>query len=343
MGQSTSIGQASDASNVGNATNGIQAQNAQLNAQYSGMNPGATALQTQATNNAIAQSTGMLASAKGISPALAARMAGQNAAQATQQGANNAIQNNNTANLQAQGLISQNLSGLNSNAQSGINNINSANASTDNGSASAVSGAIGGVASGASAAAGAGAGKYNGGVIGYATGGQVAPQFDVQQAPNVGAGIAQAGAPLGKSLGSLFSSPQSSLTPDPGANANQMATQNAANVRDLIPAPYAKGGKIPDKKNVPVMLSPGERKLSPEDAKAVAKGKLDALRTGQKVPGKAPVKGDSPKNDIVKDSAQAGSVIIPRSVLDSPNPHKAASKFVAAALMHHKLTKKYGK
>lgn len=340
MGQSTNIGQQNDANTIGAANTGITGQNAQLNAQYSGMNPGASALQTAATNNAIQQSAGLVSSQKGISPALAARMAGQNAAQQTQQGANQAAQQANSANLQAQGLISQNLAGVNSNAQSGINQINSSNASTNNASTGVVGSAVGGLLGGVGAA------LYKGGAVpSYAYGGDIAPQFGIPDSSTASKGASAggqaAGKVIGKGLGALFGAP--SATPDPGPNADAMASSNAAAVQDAPQAPqYAKGGRIPDKK-VPAMVSPGERYLPPKKAAEVAKGKANPMKAGEKIPGKAAVKGDSPKNDTVPKTLEAGGVVIPRSVLDAKNPHKEASKFVAAALMHHKLTRKYGK
>ncbi len=87
---------------------------------------------------------------------------------------------------------------------------------------------------------------------------------------------------------------------------------------------FAKGGKVP------ALLSPGERYLPPDKAQAVAKGKADPMKEGRKVPGKAKVAGDSLKNDTVKATLQEGGVVIPRSVMQSKDPHAAAAKFVAA-------------
>jgi len=95
----------------------------------------------------------------------------------------------------------------------------------------------------------------------------------------------------------------------------------------------AKGGKVP------AMLSPGEVYLEPEQAKKVAKGKADPIKTGRHIPGKAKVKGDSLKNDTVRTTLDAGGVVIPRSVLQSKTPHKDAYKFVNAIISKHKMSK----
>ena len=48
---------------------------------------------------------------------------------------------------------------------------------------------------------------------------------------------------------------------------------------------------------------------------------------GAKVPGQAPVPGDSPKNDIVPAMLSPGELVIPRSVLQSENPEQAIIEF----------------
>ena len=95
----------------------------------------------------------------------------------------------------------------------------------------------------------------------------------------------------------------------------------------------AKGGKVP------VMLSPGEKTLNPREAKAVAEGKADPMRTGKKVPGQAKVKGDSLKNDTFPTTLDSGGVVIPRSVMNSKNPSKEAAKFVQAVMAKSRMKK----
>ena len=84
----------------------------------------------------------------------------------------------------------------------------------------------------------------------------------------------------------------------------------------------AKGG------SVPVMLSPGEKYLSPEEAQKVASQEESVKQVGKKIPGKAKVEGDSLKNDVVPAKLEEGGFVIPRSVMESKNPSAAAANFV---------------
>lgn len=95
------------------------------------------------------------------------------------------------------------------------------------------------------------------------------------------------------------------------------------------PAPpaLARGGKVPVKS----MVSPGEIYLNPQEAQEVAQGKKSPM-AGEMIPGKAKVKGDSLKNDTVPKTLEQGGVVIPRSVLESKNPHQQAYQFVNAHL-----------
>jgi hypothetical protein len=95
---------------------------------------------------------------------------------------------------------------------------------------------------------------------------------------------------------------------------DQGATMNAA-----------RGGKVP------AMVSPGEMYLAPKQAQAVAAKKAPAL-SGEMIKGKATVKGDSLKNDTVPKTLESGGVVIPRSVMGSKDPAKAAAAFVTAHL-----------
>lgn len=93
----------------------------------------------------------------------------------------------------------------------------------------------------------------------------------------------------------------------------------------MAPKPMmAQGGKVP------AMVSPGERFLKPNEAKAVAQGKVDPTQVGEKIPGQAQVKGDSYKNDTVKKNLDVGGIVLPRSIENSKNPSQEAAKFVRA-------------
>lgn len=56
---------------------------------------------------------------------------------------------------------------------------------------------------------------------------------------------------------------------------------------------------------------------------------------GERVPGKAKVKGDSLKNDNVPALLSPGEVVIPRHVMNSSDPVGGAAKFVAAVMAKH--------
>lgn len=92
---------------------------------------------------------------------------------------------------------------------------------------------------------------------------------------------------------------------------------------DSKPKPMARGGKVP------AMVSPGEKVLPP----GTTPGRAAAITpVAPRIPGKAHVHGDSPKNDTVHARLQAGSIVLPRSVVNAKNPSKAASSFVASVL-----------
>lgn len=87
------------------------------------------------------------------------------------------------------------------------------------------------------------------------------------------------------------------------------------------------GGKVQD-----IITSPGEKLLTPLQAKTVANDKSKApqvMAQAKKVPGKAAVKGDSEKNDTIPTKASVGSVVVPRTKANVPAD---AAKFIEAAL-----------
>lgn len=92
-----------------------------------------------------------------------------------------------------------------------------------------------------------------------------------------------------------------------------------------------KGGKVN------AMVSPGEVYVKPGDVKDVANGKKSALKVGEKFEGKAKVKGDSPKNDILPKNLAPGGMVIKRSVVNSENPNEESRNFIAEKLSenHH--------
>lgn len=86
---------------------------------------------------------------------------------------------------------------------------------------------------------------------------------------------------------------------------------------------------------VPVMVSPGEKYLSPQQAQEVAQGSKSPME-GKTIPGKAKVKGDSLKNDVVPAQLEEGGVVIPKSILEGPNAAAKAARFVADHLKKSK-------
>lgn len=108
--------------------------------------------------------------------------------------------------------------------------------------------------------------------------------------------------------------------------------QSVTQLAPLVAALMAGGGKVP------VLLSPGEKKLTPQQAKAAAGGQIDPLKAGKTVPGRPVVGGakNSYANDVVKDAVEPGTLILPRSVTQSKNPQWAAHKFV---LQHMAMAK----
>lgn len=147
-------------------------------------------------------------------------------------------------------------------------------------------------------------------------------------ANQLAAGMSNFGSNLQKAISSAFQ-------PAPIVPINNMQSGSEMPVRD-ISSPNdsteelqaAKGGKVP------LLLSPGEKKLAKKDIPKVLHG-ASPMALGKTVPGKAPVPGakDSYTNDIVRDDGDEGDLILPRSVTQSKNPEEAARKFVRDTLM----------
>lgn len=83
-------------------------------------------------------------------------------------------------------------------------------------------------------------------------------------------------------------------------------------------------------------------KMLPMLAMAANKGgKVPAKYSpGGKVRGKAAVKGDSLKNDTVKAMLSPGEIVIPRTVVNSKDPAKAAARFVNAVLAKENMKRR---
>ncbi len=94
---------------------------------------------------------------------------------------------------------------------------------------------------------------------------------------------------------------------------------------ELLVAALARGGPV---KKVNAVVSPGERYLPPDAVAKVLAGR-SPMNAGEKIPGKAKVKGDSLKNDTVPKKLEVGGIVIPKSVMESKNPAQGAKDFVA--------------
>ena len=102
---------------------------------------------------------------------------------------------------------------------------------------------------------------------------------------------------------------------------DQPAQQGGAAVGEDMTTAY-KGGRMYNPKHfheyfsgggkVPAMVSPGEIYLSPEKVRQVLSDGIDPKKIGEKIPGKAKVKGDSLKNDVVPKTLEEGGVVIDR-------------------------------
>jgi uncharacterized cupin superfamily protein len=93
---------------------------------------------------------------------------------------------------------------------------------------------------------------------------------------------------------------------------------------------FAHGGK--PSHLVDALVSPGEKILPPKEAKAAKDGKVNPMKAGKTVPGKAAVGGaiNSYSNDTVPAKLKPGSIVLPRSVTQAANPDGKAKQFVEA-------------
>lgn len=111
-------------------------------------------------------------------------------------------------------------------------------------------------------------------------------------------------------------------------NAIKSAVSSNADSSTSSDNDYSTGGKVPAK------VSPGEKYLKPYEVKEVAEGKVNPKSVGEKIPGHAKVKGDSPKNDTVSKDLIPGGVVVPRSKVKDP---EKLTRFVNAILGMHKV------
>lgn len=279
------------------AQNGIQNQSDvynQLQGVTNGTGPNpAQAMLAQSTGANAAQTGALMAGQRGASAntGLIARQAGMAGMNAQQQAAGQG------ASLQAQqslGALGQ-MSGV---AQNQVGNLGGANANYNQFAQGQQQNVLGAIA------------NQNNASVGM--------QSNIN---NANAGIAGINAKtqgniLEKTAGAVGSIPQMF------ADGGEIPKSHAAR--------HIKGIKLAEGGEVPVMLSPGEKYLSPEQAQMVANGKENFKNTGKIIPGKAKVKGDSLENDVVPAKAEAGGFVIPKSIMESKDAANNAAAFVRA-------------
>lgn len=314
-------------------------------ANGTGPNP-ALAQLNQTTQQTGQQAASTLASQRGLNAGLAARTANQTQANMNQQAAGQA------ATLQANqqlGALSQ-LNNVYGSQESASNAAQATAANIGGGNQQQTGKLIGGVLNSAGGAAQMAGGAGGGGMaMGGEVGGDTIPgtaplapeqgylqtQKQPQQSSGPQSGVGQYLNNFNNSsnlsqpaLGSQSGVNSTPSAPTLNASTN-LGASNAPTPTNNFGAPQltmARGGKVP------VILSPGEGKLTPAQAKKVASGKADAIKEADRVKGKAKVAGDSLKNDTVPTKMEAGSIVLPRSVMMAKNPHWAAHAFVQAHL-----------
>lgn len=313
----------------------IQALQAQAAGQ--GANP-AQAMLNQATNQNIAQNTGMIASQKGINPALAVRQASQNAASMGQQAAGQAAtmqaqqqiaaQNAQAGvygNMANQALNQQNI------AQQGFYAPQNINAGIATSNAKTNAGIMGGLL-GAAGTIGAAAMAHGGMVPRYADGGTIGSNSLDPMSNAASFFNAQLNAPVESFKTQAPNKKKPGQTDSQGTMAGgPMDTTNAAPAAmpmmdSEMTMMAAHGGKVP------AMVSPGEKVLSPHEVKEFSHGEKDYKHVGKTVPGKAHVHGDSYENDTVPAHLESGGIVIPRHITQGKNPGEMAKKFVEQEL-----------
>lgn len=370
-----------------NALANLQAQQnqeaqiaAQLQQTASGQGPNIAGAQLQqATNQNIANAAGLVASTKGLNPALAARLAGQQAAQAGQQAAGQSAVASGQQALAAQGQLASLNQSQQGVIQSGINSANSANGQIANTNAQGQQGILGGAIGGAGSALGSLL-AHGGMVSHYADGGAVAPIASVAPvapvvgtvpmaapvnpfitpapataAPQSAAGKFfsgyEAAQPQSETGNALYKGTSQAVGGAMTALANQFKKKKQSTVgnTDLpqiaAPVPVAPSG-------VPVNVIPApDAQMGGGVAQTMvaAQGGMARLRmqrnmrSGGQVPqgaGQAPVKGDSYKNDTVPAVLSPKEIVIPRSITMGANPGDAAKAFVERELAKHHDSKK---
>lgn len=326
----------------------------QLQTEAAGAGPNPAQIQYQQNAQNIAQRQAALnAQNRAINPGLAARLSGNSAVQAGQQAAGTAAAQQAQQQLAAQGELGS-LAGT---EQQGLNSAQGINAQVSQNNANAVQNTQGGILSSIPVIGSLFA--EGGEVHKYASGGSIqtpgVPTFsNADDLPDMHKSIAKKPSPPTSSLSApsdnaaLGANPFSiagvSDTPALAPMAAAPILGSSAGIGSAAAAPslgfsrggnvgprshvgmmLAKGGKPKMSKSgdVPAMVSPGEISLTPQQAKAVADGKSNPMKVGEKIKGHAKVSGDSLKNDTVPKMLKNGGMVIDRETVQM-GPEKAA-------------------
>ena len=135
-----------------------------------------------------------------------------------------------------------------------------------------------------------------------------------------GGGQQSAPSPVGRFF-NAYSMQQQPMIPGPHKSSVANYLESSSGVQNK-----AEGGKVNSK--VPAMVSPGEIYLNKEKVQRVLNGE-DPLKIGERIQGKAKVKGNSLKNDIVPKTLEEGGVVINRTHTNKP---ERAELFVRRAV-----------
>lgn len=290
-------------------------------ASGSGPNP-AQAQYHQNINQLAAQQAGLMGSQKGMSPALQAMLVGQQGSSAMQNAAGQGA-----ANLANQQLNAMNAAGAMATTQAGqqIGQVNQNNLSQQAAQAALLNAATGqnnamvgaqGNVNSANAQIEGGVQQNQGKLIGGAL-----------NAAGLGGakGATPAPVPAGANGGEVITNPGPAIV-GPQSRLGQFMAGVSPGA-----ASFAQGGQVP------ALVSPGELWLPPEKVNEVAAG-ANPLKAGERIPGTPKVPGNSYANDTVSKNLAVGGVVIPNNIMQSKNPAKGASDFVAKIIAKRKAT-----
>lgn len=330
--------------NQGNLLTALQGQNGlqnqsnvynQLQGVVSGQGPNpAQTMLNQATGANVANQAALMAGQRGAgaNAGLMARQAAQTGAglqqQAAGQGATMQAQQAlgalGQAGQMAGSMAANQIGQTNANAasqlqeQNNLLDVNKSNNANQTSMANSTMQGQQGLIGGAMNAAGA--------MFGMASGGDVPSAFTPQSMfGNFLANPSQAPAPspMGSSAGAdSINKGMTSL----GKGIHAYATGDTESNAENEWAALAPGGEVK------AMVSPGEKVLTPDEARAVAKGKANPMKVGGQVPGSPKVKGDSYKNDTVPAKLPVHGVVIPNSIMQGKDPARGAAEFVRDVL-----------